>query len=84
MRYLRVRDQCKDLAFVPTSLQKADGLTKLECSVPQRRLLLHNVADPIIEYEYSDDEDYGYESEHDDSENNKNCAHVCYTSGLLY
>lgn len=45
MRYLRVRDYAADktnrIVFCPTTLQKADGLTKLECSVEQRSLLLH-------------------------------------------
>jgi hypothetical protein len=41
LRYLRVRDAAEKLVFCPTGLQRADGLTKLSCSVPQRRLLLH-------------------------------------------
>ncbi len=50
LRYLRVKDHARDIVFCPTTLQKADGLTKLECSVPQRRMLLHNVTDPVIDY----------------------------------
>ena len=56
LRYLRVRDHAKDMVFVPTHLQKADALTKLECSVSQRRLLLHNVQDPVVEEGYSESE----------------------------
>jgi len=40
LRWHRVRDQGKRIMFVPTTLQKADGLTKLSCSVEQRDLLL--------------------------------------------
>ena len=60
LRYLRVKDHAKDIVFCPTTLQKADGLTKLECSGSQRRMLLHNIIDPVIEYEneeFSDSED---------------------------
>ena len=32
--------------YCPTGLMKADGLTKLQCSVQQRRLLLHHITDP--------------------------------------
>ena len=51
LRYLRVRDAASKIMFCPTTLQKADGLSKLECSVSQRRLLLHHCADPIINYD---------------------------------
>ena len=40
LRWHRVRDEGKNIFFVPTTLQKADGLTKLGCSVEQRNLLL--------------------------------------------
>ena len=48
LRYLRVRDSAEKIVFCPTHLMKADGLTKLECAVPQRRLLLHHVTNPVI------------------------------------
>ena len=48
LRYLRVRDFAKQIMFCPTNLMKADPLTKLECSVPQRRLILHHVSNPVI------------------------------------
>ena len=47
LRYLRVRDEASKIMFCPTSLMKADPLTKLECSVPQRRLVLRHVANPV-------------------------------------
>ena len=40
LRYHRVRDAAGKICFCPTHLMKADGLTKLECTVKQRRLLL--------------------------------------------
>ena len=41
---------------------KADGLTKLECSLPQRKLLLHHVDNPTTKHvddncDSSDEED---------------------------
>ena len=48
LRYHRVRDSASKIVFCPTTLMKADALTKLECSAPQRRLLLHHVSDPVI------------------------------------
>ena len=57
LRYHRVRDQADRICFCPTNLMKADGLTKLDCSVAQRSLVLHNVV-PIFPDEInSDDED---------------------------
>ena len=43
LRYLRVRDNCDKIMYCPTNLMKADALTKLECSVSQRRLVLHHI-----------------------------------------
>ena len=43
LRYLRVRDYAGQIVFCPTNLQKADGLTKVEAAVSQRRLLLHHI-----------------------------------------
>ena len=40
MRYLRVRDHAEKVVFCPTGLMRADPLSKLECSVAQRNLLL--------------------------------------------
>lgn len=40
LRYHRVRDEAARLCFAPTSLQKADGLTKM-ASERQRRLIFH-------------------------------------------
>ncbi|CAD7927226.1 unnamed protein product [Amoebophrya sp. A120] len=60
LRYLRVRDAASQIMFCPTYLMKADGLTKLECSVPQRRLLLHHIDNPdpkSFSCDASDDED---------------------------
>jgi hypothetical protein len=51
LRYLRVRDYAEQIMFCPTNLMKADGLTKLECSTQQRRLLLHHVDNPRWEEE---------------------------------
>ena len=36
---------------------KADGLTKLECSVNQRRLLLHHNCDYVFPEEVDDDDE---------------------------
>ena len=89
LRYLRVRDHAKDIVFCPTTLQRADGLTKLECPVPQRRLLLHNVADPVIDY-VDNNSDSDSDSEESDDMNPSTVegspeAHCAfYISGLLY
>ncbi len=66
LRYLRVRDYAEQICFCPTNLQKADGLTKLECSTTQRRLLLHHVDSPVISKRQkinSDEEDEDSSSE---------------------
>lgn len=59
LRYFRVRDAGGEgkLCFCPTTLMKADGLTKLSCSSEQRGLLLHHVAQPIEDCEDSEDDD---------------------------
>ena len=41
LRLMRVKDESDRVRFVPTTLQKADGLTK-NCSPAQRMMLLHN------------------------------------------
>ena len=57
LRWFRVRDAAKCIMFCPTTLQKADGLTKNACSVPQRRLLLHHVDNRCCDvYDESEDE----------------------------
>ena len=48
LRYLRVKDYAEKIVFCPTHLQKADALTKLTASVPQRELLLHHVQNPCL------------------------------------
>ena len=45
LRYHRVRDQAHRIVFCPTHFQKADALTKLECSTSQRRMILHHYTD---------------------------------------
>ena len=42
LRYLRVRDHGNKIFFAPTNRQRADGLTKLNCSVEQRDLLIQS------------------------------------------
>ena len=70
LRWIRVKDAAGSICYCPTSLQKADGLTKLECAVPQRNLLLfHTVQDPVFDDYDSDleeDEDgvASYSSDH--------------------
>ena len=51
LRYLRVRGYARRIVFCPTNLMRADALTKLECSLPQRQLLLHQVSNPVTELE---------------------------------
>ena len=46
LRYLRVRDASDQIEFVPTDLQKADSLTKTNCTIAQRRLLFHHSIEP--------------------------------------
>ena len=60
LRWHRVRDFAQNIVFCPTTLQKADPLTKVECSVPQRRLALHNTFEDIdqLPVQEADDEDY--------------------------
>lgn len=74
LRYLRVKDYCDKIAFTPTTLMKADCLTKLECSVAQRRLILHHVSDPVIE----NDDDVS-ESEDGDKDNDSSSAAAVLT-----
>jgi hypothetical protein len=57
LRYLRVRDQARRIQFCPTNLMKADGLTKVGCSVEQRRLLLHHTYNPVANSKADDDDD---------------------------
>ena len=62
LRYLRVRDSARRLQFCPTNLMKADGLTKVECSKEQRRLLLHHTYNPAAcrdDEEEEEAEDFG-------------------------
>ena len=48
------------ICYCPTTLQKADGLAKLECAAPQRNLLLfHTVQDPVFDDYDSDLEEEG-------------------------
>ena len=46
LRFHRVRDEAHRIAFCPTTLQKADALTKA-VSAAQRRLLFHHTTDPV-------------------------------------
>jgi len=48
LRYLRVKGEASKIVFCPTTLMKADPLTKLECSVPQRRLIPRHVENPVM------------------------------------
>lgn len=60
LRYHRVRDQARRICSCPTNLMKAEGLTKLECSANQRRLLLSTPLDYVnckaVEPDYDTDE----------------------------
>ena len=58
IRWHRVRDEAQRLCFVPTHLQRADGLTKNNVSPSQRRLLLHVVESPSIEDVIDDETAY--------------------------
>ena len=58
LRYLRVRDNADKIMYCPTNLMKADSLTKLECSVPQRRLTLHHVQDQDLDSRDDTYDDY--------------------------
>jgi hypothetical protein len=68
LRYLRVKDAASSICYCPTTLQKADGLTKVECSVKQRRLLLHHIYDPV----YDDEQD-----SYDEYEDDEQVSYVC-------
>ena len=41
LRWHRVRDAAKQLVFCPTTLQRADAMTKLQLGKEQRDMLLH-------------------------------------------
>jgi len=51
LRYLRVREASDKIVFCPTGLMKADGLSKVSLTEPQRGLLLHHVTNPTIDDE---------------------------------
>ena len=59
LRHLRVRDFGDRIYYCPTTLMKADALTKLVLSQNQRRLLLHHIRpvsnDALEDAEYEDD-----------------------------
>ena len=40
LRFFQVKEEARRLVFCPTTLQRADPLTKVECSPSQRRLIL--------------------------------------------
>ena len=66
LRWFRVRDfsDGKNIAFCPTHLQKADALTKVNCSSGQRMLLLHHI-NPKISQDFpqvEEDEEEEYSS----------------------
>ena len=42
LRWHRVKDEAQRLAFCPTHLQRADALTKIDCSPNQRNMVLWN------------------------------------------
>jgi len=65
LRHLRVRDAAEKLVFCPTHLMKADALTKLTASVPQRNLLLrtNNITNPVLPVGAPDDDDEYTESD---------------------
>ena len=65
LRYLRVRDAASQIVFCPTYLMKADPLTKLECSAPQRKLILHHIDNPRLD-KVVDDSDSSDEQDEDD------------------
>ena len=62
LRWLRVRESASKLMFCPSCLQKADALSKLECSTAQRSLLLHHVT-PNLDSLESEDSDSEFEEE---------------------
>ena len=51
LRYLRVREASQSVVLCPTHLMKADGLSKVSLTEPQRGLLLHHVSNPTIDDE---------------------------------
>jgi len=75
LRYLRVKDEASKIVFCPTTLMKADPLTKLECSVPQRRLILRHVENPVI-WDTPADGDHDHSDEVD--VRNCYCAYLAY------
>ena len=57
LRLWRVRDNAERLGFVSTTLMKADGLTKIDASTTQRKLLLNHVIHPIEDEDEKEDEE---------------------------
>ena len=49
LRWFRVHDAAASLVFAPTNLQRADPLTKTECSNEARRFVLHVAKEPTKE-----------------------------------
>jgi hypothetical protein len=74
LRYLRVKDNADKIIFCPTTLMKADSLTKLECSVSQRRLTLHHTYNPILDSD----------SLSDDESDNDDLVQVTFEDPLVY
>jgi hypothetical protein len=56
LRWFRLSDECARLCFTPGHLQKADALTKTNPGEQQRRLILHNSANPVEDDEVCEDE----------------------------
>ena len=64
---MRVRDHANKIVYCPTTLMKADPLSKLECSISQRDLILFQNNDSVLPkgLVYNDDLDLDIEDEED-------------------
>jgi len=58
LRYVRVREAAGKIVFCPTHLMKADGLSKVSCSKPQRDMLLHHIENPRVKGREPEEEEY--------------------------
>jgi hypothetical protein len=57
LRWFNVREEAQRLCFCPTTLQRADPLTKVECSPEARRLILWANKEPDTKNRIDEDED---------------------------
>lgn len=57
LRYMRVKDRSGDICYCPTTLQKADALTKVNVSKSQRDLLLHHTIPDLEKTAHESDDD---------------------------